>query len=379
MKILFLTLKTFSAGGSIEKVCRVAARAMYEYTIASREEFTMHSMHDPEKINTHPYLPSNIFKGFSAAKAKFAIKSVREGVKSRVVVLGHINLLLPGYLIKLFSPKTKLIIIAHNLEVWEPLSPFKKKMLKRMDIIMPVSNFTSEKMKALLEIPEEKFAIPANCLDPFLPVPSSVSRRHEFRSSYGFSDDDTVLMTLSRVSAKEKNKGYDKVLFAVKKLHASFPNLKYLLVGKYEEEEKIRLESVIHDLGIEYAVTFTGFVPDSVIGDYYNMADVCVMPGEIESFGISVIEALYYNKPVIAGRNETISNNLNGDDSLGTLVDLRSQEDITSTIQKVITNVKAFIPDSKLVIEKFSYPVYKNKWMKALDENAEFKVRSTKP
>lgn len=375
MKILFLTLKTFSASSAIEKVCRVAGRAMYEYTIASREDFTMHSMHDPEKINTHPYLPTNIFKGFGAAKAKFAIKSVREGVKSRVVVLGHINLLLPGYLIKLLSPKTKLIIIVHGLEVWEPLSPFKKKMLKCMDIIMPVSYFTKEKMKALIEIPEEKFAVPANCLDPFLPMPSSESRRHEFRSSYGFSDDDTVLMTLSRLSTKEKNKGYDKVLFAVKKLHASFPHLKYLLVGKYEEEEKIRLESVIHDLGIEYAVTFTGFVPDSVIGDYYNMADVCILPGEKESFGISVIEALYYNKPVIAGMGEGIPDNFYGNGQ-GTLIDFRNQDDITAAIQKVITNVKAFIPDSKLVIEKFSYPVYKNIWKKVLDESEGSTVHS---
>lgn len=239
-----------------------------------------------------------------------------------------------------------------------------------MDIIMPVSNFTKEKMKALFEIPEEKFAVLNNCLDPFLPVPSGESRRNEFRSSYGFSENDIILMSLSCLSLKEKNKGYDKVLFALKKLHVSFPQLKYLFVGKYDAQEKKRLDNLIHDLGIEYDVTFTGFVPDSVIGDYYNMADVCILPGEKENHGFAFIEALYYNKPVIAGSSDGITDNMYGGDRLGTLIDLRNQEDITAAIQKVITNVKAFMPDSKLVMEKFSYTIYKNNWKKTLDENS---------
>lgn len=326
----------------------------------------MYSMCDKKEIKTDPYLPSSVFKGFAGKRWWFVIKSLRQGIKSRVVVLSHIGLLLPGYLIKLFSAKTKIILIAHGIEVLKPLSLRHRKMLKSIDLILPVSDFTKEKMKTLFDLPEKKFRVLNNCLDPFLPAPPDESRRNESRSIYGIAESDIVLMTLSRLSSKEKSKGYDKMLIAVKKLHTSFPNLKYLFVGKYDADEKRRLDSVIRDLGIEDDVIFTGFVPDAVLGDFYNMSDVNIIPGEKEGFGFPFIEALYYNKPVIAGSNG-ITGDLDGN-NLGTLVDLSSQEDITATIQKVITNIKAFMPNRKLVLEKFCYPVYKNKWGQILKE-----------
>ena len=173
-------------------------------------------------------------------------------------------------------------------------------MLQRIDMIIAVSNFTKEKMKELFKIPEDRFMVLSNCLDPFLPELSGRTRRNEFRSSYGFAESDIVLMTLSRLTIKEKNKGYEKVMVAIKKLHTIWPHLKYLFVGKYDDEEKIHLDKLVHALEIEFDVTFTGFVPDSVIGDYYNMADAFIVPGEKEGFGISFIEALYYNPPVIS-------------------------------------------------------------------------------
>ena len=173
-------------------------------------------------------------------------------------------------------------------------------------------------------------------------------------------------MTLSRLSAKEINKGYDKVLVAIKTLRQSFPQLKYLFVGKYSVEEKARLDKVIHDLGIEGDVIFTGFVQDNVLAHYYNMADVYIMPSEKEGFGISFIEAIYYKKPVIAGnRDGTIDALCNG--KLGILIDPRSQEEITSAIYKVISNIKSFTPDSRLLMENFSYDVYKNKWREIVE------------
>src|SRR4029078_12681727 len=126
----------------------------------------------------------------------------------------------------------------------------------------------------LLDLPEEKFRVINNCLDPFLPELSDEARRIECRNSYGIGENDFLLMTLGHLSPKEKSEGYDKVLIAVKKLHKAFPNLKYLFVGKYDAIEKKRLDNIVRDLGIEDDVIFTGFVPDSVVADFYNMADV---------------------------------------------------------------------------------------------------------
>ena len=158
--ILFLTLKTFSATGGIEKVCRVAGKAMNEYTLDKQKTLHVYSMYDEKQTNTEPYFPVTIFKGFAGNKISFVINAWKKGIKSRVVVISHVNLLLPAYLIKLFSPKTKLVLIAHGIEVWQqPLSSFKQKMLQKADLILPVSHFTKERMKALFHLPEKNFKV----------------------------------------------------------------------------------------------------------------------------------------------------------------------------------------------------------------------------
>ena len=366
MKILYLTEKTFSASGGIEKACRIASLAMHQYSIESQGEFAMYSRQDSKSSNTHPYLPPSAHRGFGASKISFIIKSVRQGIKSDVVVLSNVSLLLPGFLFKLFAPKKKLILFTRGIEDWESFSLFKQKMLHRADTIIISGNFTKQKMKELFGLPEEKFSVLDNCLDPFLPELPASSTRNEFRYTYGFDESDIVLMTLSRLSIKEKDNGYEKIMFAIKKLHYSHPHLKYLFVGKYSDEEKLRLDKMVHALGIEYDVTFTGFIPGAVIGDYYNMADVFIVPGAKEGFGISFIEALYYNKPVIAGGSDGIAGHPENN-SLGIRIDLQNPEDITAAIQKVTADLAAFMPDRKLVMEKFSYPVYKNNLGKLLE------------
>jgi phosphatidyl-myo-inositol dimannoside synthase len=320
-------------------------------------------MHDTPDASPAPYLSREYFRGFGSRRLSFVWKSVMEGKKSDIVVLSHIHLLWPGYLIKKLSPKTRVVLISHGIEAWKPLPDFKKKMLSQLDHFVAVSHYTKEEMKQLHDLPDIKFEVVNNCLDPFLPATPGEDRRAEFRHSYGFGDEEIVLLTLSRLSDNEKRKNYDKVLIAIKKLHKTFPQLRYMFVGKYEEAEKKRIEGVAHALGIEDDIIFTGYVPDSVIADFYNMADIYIMPSEKEGFGISFIEAMYYQKPVIAGnRDGSVDALANGE--FGILVDPRDQNAITGALERVINNRAEHTPDPVRLMEKFGYPVYKDKWKK---------------
>ena len=229
----------------------MAGKALHEYAAASGEDLLVYAMYDSPQSNTEPYLPKKIFRGFSANKSLFVLKCMQQGRRSRVVVLLHVKLLLAGYLVKLFSKKTRLVLIAHGKEVWEPLSSRQKKMLNACDLILPVSRFTKDKMQELYNIPRHKFSVVNNCLDPFLPAPAKEERRLTWRKKYGLREEALVLMTLSRLTIHEKNKGYDKVLHAVKELLPAFPRLQYLFVGKYDAEEKQRLDNLIRVLGID--------------------------------------------------------------------------------------------------------------------------------
>lgn len=338
---------------------------MNDFSIEHNRKLYIFSMYDEGDVATEPYFPTNKFKGFASKKVWFIIKAWQQGIKSGVVALSHINLLVPGYLIKICSPKTKLVLIAHGIEVWRPLSFLKKRMLQKIDLILPVSHFTQEKMKALFHLPKEKFLVLNNCLDPYLPPLANEAARSEWRKKLGIEEGEILLMTLSRLSAKEKNKNYDKVLSAIKQLKQEWPHLKYLFVGKYEEEEKQRLDILIQSLGLKDAVIFTGFVPDNELAFYYNMADIYIMPSEKEGFGISFIEAMYYGKPVIAGnRDGTTDALMNG--QLGTLIDPRSGDEIIAAIKKIICNKSSFAVNTDLLLENFGYATYKKKWEEVL-------------
>src|ERR1035437_788051 len=360
-KILFLTLKVFSATGGIEKVGRIVGKALYE---SEETNVRIFSMYDNEMDADMRYFPASIFKGFNAQKLKFIYFSIKEGIKNDII-LSHINLLPVGYLIKLFSSKTKLLLFAHGIEVWKTLPQWKIKMLKKCDRILAVSNFTKEKLKSVNDIDDKKCTVLNNCIDSFLPERNNNTDKSILHKKYGFTDDNFILITVTRISSDEQYKGHDKVIESMGNIIKEFPYIHYLIVGKYDLPEKTRLDNIIKRYNLQHAVVFTGFVADEELPDHYKLADVFIMPSYGEGFGIAFIEAMYYGLPVIAGNKDgSVDALLNR--KLGLLVNPDKPDEITIAIKKVIDNESAFKPDYNLLMQNFSYKVYKEKIEAAL-------------
>jgi phosphatidylinositol alpha-1,6-mannosyltransferase len=358
---LFLTLRIFSATGGIEKLCRLAGKALHELSGESLSPgVKIFSLYDePADVNT-TYFPSAIFSGFGKNRFKFISAALKAGFNSRVVILSHVNLLVVGFIIKLISPKTKIILFAHGIEVWRIFPGWKKKMLHQCDKILPVSEFTKEKMIQLHQLPAEKFTILNNCLDPFLPTPVQTKKDVGLLARYGIDASDKVLLTLTRMAAKEKYKGYDKVIQAVHDLKEKYPTIKYLVVGKYDAEEKERLEDIITRLALQDHIIFTGFIRDEELAAHFNLADLYIMPSQKEGFGIVFIEAMFYGKPVIAGNIDGSVDALKGG-TFGLLVNPTNQQQINNAIIEVFNNTEKYIPNHQEVMKHFSFAVYKEK------------------
>ena len=367
-QILFLTLRIFSATGGIEKVCRLAGKALYELAGESPSQTVkVFSLYDePTDINTH-YFPATIFSGFAKKLIHFLYAALNNGIHSRVVILSHVNLLMVGYAIKLLSPKTQVILIAHGIEVWSSFPAWKKKMLRRCDKVIPVSDFTKKKMMQMYQLPEEKFTILNNCLDPFLPPPIQTKKDTNLLARYGINADDKVLLTLTRLAGKEKYKGYDQVIQSVYNLKGKYPSIKYLIVGKYDSAEKERLDAIINRLGLQDHIIFTSFILDEDLAAHYTLADLYIMPSQKEGFGIVFIEAMFYGKPVIAGNMDGSADALkNG--RFGLLVNPNNQQQITDAIIEVLNNTEKYIPRHLEVLQYFSFEVYKEKLKGILGE-----------
>ncbi|RYZ53592.1 MAG: glycosyltransferase family 1 protein [Sphingobacteriales bacterium] len=363
--ILFLTLRTFSATGGIEKVCRLAAMAMQEEAIRRVKMMMVYSAYDNTSDVDERYIPGSYVKGFGGSRKVFAWQSIRTGVKAKLVVLSHINLLPVGYTIKKLSPTTKLVLIAHGIEVWDALLPWKRLMLKACDRVLPVSRFTSEK---LLHhgLDSKKLQVVNNAIDPFLPLQADRSQIESLRSKYGFAANQKIILTLTRLEEKERPKGYDNVLLALKHLKEDMPGLRYLLVGKYTTGEKTRLDALVKASGLESEVIMPGYISDEEIAAHFALADVFIMPSQKEGFGIVFIEALYYGLPVIAGNKDGSVDALAGG-KFGHLVDPDSPEEIRLALQQCMEKKTSLIPAQGEVLAQFGFPVYKKRLWTALD------------
>lgn len=355
--VLFFTLKIFSATGGIEKVCRVAGKALYEIFGNNLQVYCMHDK--PNDAANNPYFPTKIFRAFAGSKIAASAKAISNGRKKNIVILSHINLLPVGYFIKKINPKVKLVLFTHGIEVWQPMVPRKKKMLQSCNSIFSVSNFTRQKMIELQHVDANKCFTLNNCLDPFLPNKDFTQKPDGLLEKYGIAQSEMVLMTLTRLAETERHKNYDKVIAAIASLHKkNYKNLVYLIAGKYTEDEKQFILQLADANKVK--VILTGFIEDKDLPEYFALADMYIMPSKKEGFGITFIEAMYYGLPVIAGNADGSADALDNG-NLGILVNPDSVEEIEQAIEKILQHKTQYIPAKDILMDKFGFEPYKKK------------------
>ena len=123
-------------------------------------------------------------------------------------------------------------------------------------------------------------------------------------------------LVVGSVKTLAPNYGLEFLIRAFEILVKRFKDLplKLLIVGKGELEKE--LKQLVHTLEISDKTMFTGFIPHSAISEYHNYLDIAVYPSVKESFGVSVLESMSCEKPVVAsavgGIPEVIENNKTG-------------------------------------------------------------------
>jgi glycosyltransferase involved in cell wall biosynthesis len=258
-------------------------------------------------------------------------------------------------------------MLAHGIEVWGKMGWLKMMMLRKCDLILPVSNFTKQKMMQLHGLPQQKFCVLNNSLDPFLERPLTKEKDKSLLSRYGLQASDKILLTVARMADTELYKGYDRVIQSLPALVNQYAGIKYLLAGKYGSQEKIRLDALISHHGLSDVVKLTGYIPDEELAAHFNLADIFIMPSEKEGFGIVFIEAMFYGKPVIAGNKDgSVDALCNGE--MGLLVDPANVDEIGAAVKKILDDPAGYLPDAEKLEAHFGYRGYKRKLRECLDE-----------
>jgi glycosyltransferase involved in cell wall biosynthesis len=159
--------------------------------------------------------------------------------------------------------------------------------------IVALSGYTRGKLRDRHGIPYEKISVvPGGVdLDRFRPADD----RAALRRKLGLPEKRIVLFTLRNL---EPRMGLSELLDAMKIVLRETKNV-HLVIGG-EGPLKQALARQAETAGLASYVTFTGFIKESDLPDYYRMADLFILPTrDLEGFGLVTLEAMASGTPVL--------------------------------------------------------------------------------
>lgn len=189
-----------------------------------------------------------------------------------------------------------------------------KQGMEGADVIITVSQFTKNIVMEHYGIREDKITVVHNGVEPDTTGTSdNKSDTPIYKSLQYFRDNGKkIVLFVGRLTLQ---KGADYFLQAAKKVLEHDPDVMFIIAGSGDMETQIIRQSAY--LGIGDKVLFVGFIRGKELNDLYNAADLYVLPSVSEPFGITPLEALINETPVLiskqSGVSEVISNALTVD------------------------------------------------------------------
>jgi glycogen synthase len=154
--------------------------------------------------------------------------------------------------------------------------------------VIAVSHYTARMIHQIHGIPLERVDVVHNGA---YARPTVNAYRDELK------DDRPMVLFLGRVTFQ---KGPDYFVEAAAKVLEQVPNARFVMAGNGDMLP--RLKDRVRELGIESSFAFPGFVRGPDVERLFSTADAYVMPSVSEPFGISALEAMSYDTPVVLSR-----------------------------------------------------------------------------
>ena len=374
MKILYLAVGVFDKGG-ISRYCRYQIRALRE--LIGAEHVAVYSLVGRAKNDFEDeFTVDRTFGGFGVGnEIRFfrACVNAARAERPRVIWSSHLRFLPNGLLGRLFSGG-RLAVNVYGEDAWSgKLLPLVRLMLPRADLVLSDCHFTNDFVAGDYGIAANRLGVVWDCvdLDRFGPRPRRSDLIERYALPHGAGT--RYVMTLGRIEARSRYKGYDRLLDAFKELGDS-RDLVLIYAGTGDDVERLRMRAVSEGLGDR--VFFLGSIPESELCDVYNLCDVFVLvsdrgPGRGEGIPLTPLEAAACAKPIIVGdedgSREAVINGVNG-----FCVSPRDPDALRNALQSIVRNdeqrAKMGAAARSRIEGEFSYPTFRDKTSALLDK-----------
>ncbi len=172
----------------------------------------------------------------------------------------------------------------------EHVYSIEKEGMMQADAVIAVSNYTKQKIMENYGIPESKIKVVHNAID-----------KDDIPSVEVQKPSEKTVLYLGRITLQ---KGPDYFIAAAKKALEADPNIRFIIAGSGDMEPRIIEQAA--SLGIAHKVLFAGFLTDKDIHRAYRMADLYVLPSVSEPFGITPLESVMNQTPVIVSKQSGV-------------------------------------------------------------------------
>lgn len=325
MRVLLLCTDAYGGHGGIALYNRDLAAAL-----AAREDVE-EVIVIPRVIRTPPIdIPPKVTFHEDAVKSPaLYLRALNRARQARpdLVICGHVNLL-PVACMLARHP----LLVVYGIEAWKPFhNVLSRRLLHRAGAIVSISEITLRRLLGW-----SSYTGPTHLLPNAIHAGSYGIRekRPDLVARYHL-EGKRVLLTVGRLAAEERYKGFDEVL----EILGGLPeDVVYMIAGGGNDATRLQRKAM--QCGVGQRVIFTGLFPEEEKPDLYALADVYVMPSRGEGFGYVFLEALASGVPVIGSKHDGGREALL-DGELGLLVDPANPAEIRTAINELLARSPA--------------------------------------
>jgi glycogen(starch) synthase len=219
------------------------------------------------------------------------------------VIHAHDWMTVPAALMARRISGRPLVLHVHSLEydrsgenVNEAILSIEREGMEKADRIIAVSHRTKRMITERYAIPPEKISVVYNAV-------TQQEAQQIFRTEKpGATKEQKVVLFLGRITFQ---KGPDYFVEAAAQVLQALPDVTFVMAGAGDMMG--RMIERVGELGIGDRFHFTGFLQGEEIERIFSLSDLYVMPSVSEPFGISPLEAMMYDVPVILSRQSGVS------------------------------------------------------------------------
>lgn len=152
---------------------------------------------------------------------------------------------------------------------------------------------------------------------------------------------------LLTVGSVTQRKGQHNIINALQQIRKTYPDVHYHIVGKYADGT---LKNLVQKSVLENHVTFHGKLSDADLRRAYKTADIfCMLSesdsrGDVEGFGIAILEANINGMPAIGSKGTGIEDAI-ASGKTGLLVDAHNPTEVSNAIDTVLKMDRALLTE----------------------------------